>query len=80
MPLVAFDPIGNRIGMGEGFYDRTLDNKKLNNNKKKPILVGVAYDFQKQNHIQPDPWDIPLDIIFTESRIYHSDIDSDVSE
>ena len=47
---------------------------------KKPILVGVAYEFQKQNQIQPNPWDIPLDMIFTESKIYHSDIDRDVSE
>ena len=80
MPLVAFDPMGNRIGMGGGFYDRTLDNKQLDNDLKKPILVGVAYEFQKQNQIQPNSWDIPLDMIFTESKIYHSDIDRDVSE
>ena len=80
MPLVAFDPMGNRIGMGGGFYDRTLDNKQLDNDLKKEILVGVAYEFQKQNKIQPNPWDIPLDMIFTESKIYHSDIDRDVSE
>ena len=79
MPLVAFDPMGNRIGMGGGFYDRTLDNKQLDNDLKKPILVGVAYEFQKQNQIQPNSWDIPLDMIFTESKIYHSDIDRDVS-
>ena len=54
MPLVAFDPMGNRIGMGGGFYDRTLDNKQLDNDLKKPILVGVAYEFQKQNKIQPN--------------------------
>lgn len=80
MPLVAFDPMGNRIGMGGGFYDRTLDNKQLDNDLKKPILVGVAYEFQKQNKIQSNSWDIPLDMIFTESKIYHSDIDRDVSE
>jgi len=80
IPLVAFDPMGNRIGMGGGFYDRTLDNKQLDNDLKKPILVGVAYEFQKQNQIQPNSWDIPLDMIFTESKIYHSDIDRDVSE
>ena len=52
MPLVAFDPMGNRIGMGGGFYDRTLDNKQLDNDLKKPILVGVAYEFQKQNQVR----------------------------
>jgi len=52
----------------------------LDNDLKKPILVGVAYEFQKQNKIQPNSWDIPLDMIFTESKIYHSDIDRDVSE
>ena len=80
MPLVAFDTMGNRIGMGGGFYDRTLNNKQLDNDLKKPIVVGVAYEFQNQNQTQPNPWYIPLDMICTESKIYHSDIDRDVSE
>ena len=80
MPLIAFDPLGNRIGMGGGFYDRTLEKKILKNNEKNPILVGIAYEFQKYKKIEPNRWDIPLNMIFTESRIYHSDIDMDVSE
>lgn len=29
-PLVAFDKDGNRLGMGGGFYDRTLQNWQKN--------------------------------------------------
>lgn len=65
MPLVAFDEFGTRLGMGSGYYDRTLANIRT-------TLVGVGYDFQKQLFIKPEPWDIPLDAIVTERQIYWS--------
>lgn len=44
IPLVAFDEHGFRLGMGGGFYDKTLFylNTKPNN-----ICIGLGYDFQK---------------------------------
>jgi len=63
IPLVAFDEYGTRIGMGGGFYDRTLVNTTA-------LLIGVAYDFQKQAPIQPDVWDIQLNGVITPSQAY----------
>jgi 5-formyltetrahydrofolate cyclo-ligase len=64
LPLVAFDEYGTRLGMGTGYYDRTLENCSH------PVLIGVAYDFQRQSYIQPQEWDIPLSMIVTETNIY----------
>lgn len=64
MPLVAFDTMGNRIGSGKGMYDRALINKYYNKCK----LIGLSYSIQQVSVFQPDPWDISLDIIFTEQE------------
>lgn len=70
MPLVAFDPQGHRIGMGGGFYDRTLAFLTSRQYWHKPNLVGVAYEFQKQKQIATNPWDVPLQAIATEKNLY----------
>lgn len=69
LPLVGFDHTKKRLGMGGGFYDRTL-NFKLKNPKSKPYLVGIAYECQKVENIPTENHDIPLDNIITESRLY----------
>jgi 5-formyltetrahydrofolate cyclo-ligase len=70
MPLVAFDPKGHRLGMGGGFYDRTLahcasvqERRKLQ--PSKPLRVGVAYDFQRIETIQSNTWDISIHSVVT---------------
>ncbi len=70
VPLVAFDNQGHRIGMGGGYYDRTLSFLLRRNTWMKPKLVGLAYDFQKVDVIKPQPWDVPLSCIITETAIY----------
>jgi len=67
VPLLGFDKNGNRLGMGGGFYDRTFTFKKEHKNHP-PILMGIAYDFQEIEELKPEPWDIPLDYVITESR------------
>lgn len=63
-PLVAFDAQGNRLGMGGGYYDRTLKNWR--NNGSYPI--GVAHDCQQVDALSCEDWDIPLPEIITPSR------------
>ena len=70
MPLVAFDELGNRVGMGGGFYDRTLAFLKQRKYWHKPNLLGVAYEFQKQQQLKSNPWDIPLQSVATEQQFY----------
>ena len=70
LPLVAFDAHGNRIGMGGGFYDRTLAYMQHRRFWKKPTLVGLAHEIQKVGQLHSQSWDIPLDCIITEKRRY----------
>lgn len=71
MPLVAFDLQGNRLGMGKGYYDRTLKFLRHRRHWRKPRLVGIAYEFQKIGRLPFQPWDIPLDAIVTEESVYN---------
>lgn len=67
-PLVAFDDQGNRLGMGGGFYDRTLENWHQHH---RPLPVGLAHDCQQYDNIPIEAWDIPLPFILTPTRCWH---------
>lgn len=68
MPLVGFDLQGNRLGMGGGYYDRTFQHLRQSN--KKPFLLGVGYELQKINQLPDDPWDVKMDGVLTEKKLY----------
>ena len=70
MPLVGFDDRGNRLGMGGGFYDRSLEFLRHRRHWRKPHVLGLAYDFQRVNGLAPDPWDIPLQGVATDQAVY----------
>lgn len=65
-PLVAFDEDGQRLGMGGGFYDRTLQNWQQH--KIQP--VGYAHDCQLVEKLPVEEWDIPLPAVVTPSKIW----------
>ncbi|MDJ0806273.1 MAG: 5-formyltetrahydrofolate cyclo-ligase [Gammaproteobacteria bacterium] len=70
LPLVAFDRSGNRMGMGGGYYDRTLSFKTQRSHWKGPKLIGIAHDFQYVDSLTANPWDVPLDGVITEKKLY----------
>lgn len=67
LPLVAFDSVGNRLGMGGGFYDRTFAFKKRAKGLG-PKLIGLAHECQQADSLTTQSWDIPLDGILTDQR------------
>lgn len=69
-PLVAFDCNGHRVGMGGGYYDRSFAFLRRRHHWRKPRLLGLAYELQKLARIIPNDWDVPLDAVATEARIY----------
>ncbi|MEO5703301.1 MAG: 5-formyltetrahydrofolate cyclo-ligase [Gammaproteobacteria bacterium] len=71
-PVVAFDAQGNRLGMGGGFYDRTLAFLNRRQHWHSPRLFGMAYDFQRVAYIKPAVWDVPLQGVVTEAGLYLS--------
>lgn len=68
-PLVAFDKNCNRLGMGGGFYDRTIaDFKKRGIDF---ISIGLAFENQRLTEsIETTEFDQKLDFIITETNIY----------
>jgi len=69
IPVVAFDNSCHRLGRGGGFYDKALSNI-LGSIKKCPALIGLAYEFQCVHNIDADPWDVAMDYVVTEKKIY----------
>ena len=66
MPLLACDLLGTRIGMGGGYYDRTLAHAL-----QRPIRLGLAHDFQYiSTPLYRNPWDQALDGLITPSKSY----------
>lgn len=66
MPLVAFTQEGHRLGMGAGYYDKTLSQYDVT---QRPLLIGCAHDIQCAKSLPQDNWDIQLDGILTPTRI-----------
>ena len=68
-PLVVFDPNRNRIGMGGGFYDRSFGFRKEAGSHR-PQLIGVAHELQKVARLEPEDWDVRLDMVVTDQATY----------
>ncbi len=66
VPLLGFDRLGQRLGQGGGYYDRTL---AMLRKKKKIVAVGLAYAAQEISEIPCEKHDQKLDFIVTEKEL-----------
>ncbi|MGH7090194.1 MAG: 5-formyltetrahydrofolate cyclo-ligase [Stellaceae bacterium] len=66
--LLGFDEAGYRLGYGAGFYDRTFASFAA-----KPFALGVGFELGRLATIFPQPHDVPMDEILTESGAFRRD-------
>jgi 5,10-methenyltetrahydrofolate synthetase len=63
-PLVGWDGEGFRLGYGGGYFDRTLAALS-----PRPFAIGVGFQAARLATIYPQPHDIRLDAIVTETGL-----------
>lgn len=59
VPGVAFDPQGNRLGRGRGYYDKLFAHLLPADTKR----IGVCYPFQLLPNIPTEPTDVTMDAV-----------------
>jgi 5-formyltetrahydrofolate cyclo-ligase len=67
-PVVGFDCDCYRLGYGGGYFDRTLAALD-----PRPLAIGIGFSCQAIATIHPLPFDIPMDMIVTETGIRRRD-------
>ena len=72
VPLVGFSADCSRLGMGKGYYDRSF-GFKISRQHSNPLLVGLAHESQLVDSIPLQSWDVRLDAIATDKKIYRPD-------
>ena len=66
VPMVGGDEGGNRLGYGEGFYDRFLKGVSC-------PKIGLLFEKNVIQEIPVEDFDIPMDKIITEDRVIQRD-------
>ncbi|QNN47754.1 5-formyltetrahydrofolate cyclo-ligase [Thermomonas brevis] len=68
MPLVGFDAACHRLGMGGGWYDRSLAFR--HQRPAPPWLVGAAFAVQRVDALPREAWDVRLDAVCCEDATH----------
>lgn len=68
VPGVAFDPYGNRLGSGFGYYDRLLARMRPDTH-----LVAPCFQSQVVESVPAEPHDIRVHRVLTEMHSYPED-------
>ena len=66
-PLLGFTRNGARLGMGGGYYDRSLAFRHTTS--APPWLIGVGYGFQEIADFEGHAFDVAMDAIVTEQEL-----------
>jgi 5-formyltetrahydrofolate cyclo-ligase len=78
VPGLAFDPAGNRLGRGAGFYDRFLAELRraedaggegASGGCGRAVVCGVCFESQVVPAVPAESWDVPVKAIATEGRL-----------
>lgn len=65
VPLVGFDGANYRLGYGGGYFDRTIAALR-----HRPLAIGIGYELARLETIQPQPHDLPMDVVVTEAGVW----------
>jgi 5-formyltetrahydrofolate cyclo-ligase len=68
IPFVGVDINGHRIGYGGGYFDRALSSL-IHDKNKKPLIIGLGYDYQILSKNLAEPHDLRYHKVITESRV-----------
>lgn len=64
VPGLGFDPFGNRLGRGRGFFDRFLAHKDF-----RGVSCALAFEEQLVPQVPAGPHDIPVDMLVTDKHV-----------
>lgn len=64
LPALAFDPCGNRLGRGMGFYDRFMAHSRL-----RAFKCGLAFSEQVIDRVPTTNGDLPVDALVTDQMV-----------
>jgi 5-formyltetrahydrofolate cyclo-ligase len=67
VPLLAADRLGNRLGYGAGYYDRSI--AALRQSGRRLTTIGLAFDQQIIDAVPHMPYDEPLTMLLTPSGL-----------
>ncbi len=71
-PAVGFDSRGQRLGSGQGFYDRSLQGYS-------GLKIGLAYSVQiYAGEFPSEEHDVPMDVVITEEAILNNGFDGQI--